>query len=196
MISVSFHVLCFRLLPSHMFLFSCFATHVLTFLNHSFLRLTFPSCISRPFFASFSFLLSWSFALHSFLPFSKLFTSICPLAPFILDTHTPSPHSLTHYVLFLALSAFDSYLLQTPSAGGKVIGVPLRAKPRASSQSAQSSADWSLDMPELRARFSPRTRMLIINTPHNPTGKVFTREELMQIADIVKGMPYCLWIVC
>ncbi|HVY25288.1 MAG TPA: aminotransferase class I/II-fold pyridoxal phosphate-dependent enzyme [Polyangiaceae bacterium] len=41
--------------------------------------------------------------------------------------------------------------------------------------------DWSYDPAELRAAFSPRTKGIIVNTPHNPTGKVFTREELLEI---------------
>jgi aspartate/methionine/tyrosine aminotransferase len=42
--------------------------------------------------------------------------------------------------------------------------------------------DWSFDPDELAAAFSNRTRAIIINTPNNPTGKVFTRDELQQIA--------------
>jgi aspartate/methionine/tyrosine aminotransferase len=42
--------------------------------------------------------------------------------------------------------------------------------------------DWSFDPDELAAAFSNRTRAIIINTPNNPTGKVFTREELQTIA--------------
>lgn len=41
--------------------------------------------------------------------------------------------------------------------------------------------DWSFDPAELRAAFSQRTKAIVVNTPHNPTGKVFTRDELMQI---------------
>jgi aspartate/methionine/tyrosine aminotransferase len=41
--------------------------------------------------------------------------------------------------------------------------------------------DWSYDPAELRAAFSPRTKGIIVNTPHNPTGKVFTRAELTEI---------------
>jgi len=41
--------------------------------------------------------------------------------------------------------------------------------------------DWSYDPAELRAAFSPRTKGIIVNTPHNPTGKVFTRRELLEI---------------
>ena len=42
--------------------------------------------------------------------------------------------------------------------------------------------DWRFDPDALAAAFGPRTRAIIINTPHNPTGKVFTRAELEQIA--------------
>ena len=42
--------------------------------------------------------------------------------------------------------------------------------------------DFSFDPDELRRAFSPRTKGIIVNTPHNPTGKVFTRAELEQIA--------------
>jgi aminotransferase len=41
---------------------------------------------------------------------------------------------------------------------------------------------WSFDRDELRAAFSNRTRAIVINTPNNPTGKVFTRDELEFIA--------------
>ena len=38
--------------------------------------------------------------------------------------------------------------------------------------------DWSIDEAELRAAFGPKTRAIVVNTPHNPTGKVFSRAEL------------------
>jgi aminotransferase len=44
--------------------------------------------------------------------------------------------------------------------------------------------DWSIDEAELRAAFGPRTRGLVLNTPHNPTGKVFSRAELALIAEL------------
>ncbi len=46
--------------------------------------------------------------------------------------------------------------------------------------------DWSFDEGELRAAFSPRTRAVIVNTPHNPTGKVFSRAELETIAALCR----------
>jgi aspartate/methionine/tyrosine aminotransferase len=44
--------------------------------------------------------------------------------------------------------------------------------------------DWTFDDQELRAAFGDRTRAIVINTPNNPTGKVFTREELVLIAEL------------
>jgi aspartate/methionine/tyrosine aminotransferase len=44
--------------------------------------------------------------------------------------------------------------------------------------------DWNFDRDELRRAFSPRTKAIILNTPNNPTGKVFTRDELQFIAGL------------
>lgn len=43
---------------------------------------------------------------------------------------------------------------------------------------------FEFDEAELRAAFGPKTRAILVNTPHNPTGKVFTREELGLIRDL------------
>jgi aminotransferase len=44
--------------------------------------------------------------------------------------------------------------------------------------------DWSFDPKELAAAFNNKTKAIIVNTPNNPTGKVFSREELQYIADL------------
>ncbi len=44
--------------------------------------------------------------------------------------------------------------------------------------------DWSIDPDELRRAFGPRTRGIVVNSPHNPTGKVFSRAELELIAQL------------
>jgi aminotransferase len=49
---------------------------------------------------------------------------------------------------------------------------------------APGRSGWSFDPEQLRAAFNERTRAIVINTPNNPTGKVFTREEL----DIIAGL--------
>ncbi|CAN5644208.1 aminotransferase class I/II-fold pyridoxal phosphate-dependent enzyme [soil metagenome] len=44
--------------------------------------------------------------------------------------------------------------------------------------------DWAINEQELRAAFGPRVRGIVLNTPHNPTGKVFSRAELSLIAQL------------
>jgi aminotransferase len=44
--------------------------------------------------------------------------------------------------------------------------------------------DWAIDPAELRAAFTVRTRAIVVNSPHNPTGKVFSRAELELIAEL------------
>ena len=72
---------------------------------------------------------------------------------------------------------YDSYPAAVTMAGGRCIYVPLRAP-----ANATTAAEWVLDPQELAAAFTPRTKLLILNTPLNPLGKVFTRDELLQIA--------------
>jgi aspartate/methionine/tyrosine aminotransferase len=74
---------------------------------------------------------------------------------------------------------YDSYPASVTMAGGVPVYVPLR-----SDTGSQSAAEWRLDMDELRAAVTPRTRLLILNTPMNPVGKVYTRAELAAIAEI------------
>ncbi|MFL5343503.1 MAG: aminotransferase class I/II-fold pyridoxal phosphate-dependent enzyme [Hyalangium sp.] len=72
---------------------------------------------------------------------------------------------------------YDSYDANITFVGAKARYVPLRA-PDA------THPEWWMDWAELEAAFSPRTRLLIINSPQNPTGKVFTREELERIGEL------------
>jgi aminotransferase len=44
--------------------------------------------------------------------------------------------------------------------------------------------DWAIDPDELRAAFGPKTRGIVVNSPHNPTGKVYSRAELESIAEL------------
>jgi len=76
---------------------------------------------------------------------------------------------------------YDSYPAAVIMAGGRPVYVPLRPN-----GDGRGAADWALDMDELAAAFSPRTRLIILNTPHNPFGKLFTRDELTRIAALVQ----------
>lgn len=75
---------------------------------------------------------------------------------------------------------YDSYLAAIAMAGATPVPVTLRPP----GPDAPSLSPFRFDHSELRAAFGPRTRAIIVNTPHNPTGKVFTQSELSAIADL------------
>ena len=79
--------------------------------------------------------------------------------------------------------AFDLYAAQVQMAGGVPRYVPLRL-----AGSGQGST-WELNLEELRAALSPRTRVLVLNNPQNPTGKILSRTELEGIASILADFP-------
>ncbi|GHO91969.1 aminotransferase [Reticulibacter mediterranei] len=67
---------------------------------------------------------------------------------------------------------YDSYVPSIIMAHAVPVYVPLHPP------------TWNFDPDELRAAFSKKTRALILNTPQNPTGRIYTREELMLIAEL------------
>ncbi len=67
---------------------------------------------------------------------------------------------------------YDSYLPSLEFAGGVARTYTLRPP------------DWKIDPQALAALFNDRTKLILINTPHNPTGKVFAPEELALIAEL------------
>jgi aspartate/methionine/tyrosine aminotransferase len=67
---------------------------------------------------------------------------------------------------------YENYNPDTQLCGAKTNYVSLRAP------------EWTFDRDELRRAFTPRTKAIILNSPNNPTGKVFTREELEFIAGL------------
>jgi N-succinyldiaminopimelate aminotransferase len=72
---------------------------------------------------------------------------------------------------------YDCYAAGIAMAGGVARPVPLRPPP-------DSAGPWTFDPAEVRAAITPRAKILLLNTPHNPTGKVFTDEELRFLADL------------
>lgn len=67
---------------------------------------------------------------------------------------------------------YDSYVANIAMAGAVRVPVTLRAP------------DWDYDPEALEAAVSARTRLIVLNSPHNPTGKVFSREELEHLASV------------
>ena len=72
---------------------------------------------------------------------------------------------------------YDSYRAAVTLAGAEWTAVPLGA----------GDDGWRLDVPALRDAVRFDTAMIIINTPHNPTGTIFTRGELEAIADVTRA---------
>lgn len=70
--------------------------------------------------------------------------------------------------------AYDSYIPSIQLNGGVAVPVPLNPD--------DFSVDWDL----VREKVSPRTRLIMINTPHNPTGSVFSTYDLEQLAEITR----------
>ncbi|THV08679.1 PLP-dependent transferase [Dendrothele bispora CBS 962.96] len=79
---------------------------------------------------------------------------------------------------------FDQYLPSITFNGGNPVYVPLH--PPANASGKFSSDEWKIDADELRRAITSRTKMIIVNTPHNPVGKVFTRKELETIAALAE----------
>lgn len=76
---------------------------------------------------------------------------------------------------------YENYGPDAILAGAKPVFVPLEWP------------DWRFDPDRLRAAFSDRTKAIVVNTPHNPTGKVFSREEMTLIADLCQQ--YDVWAI-
>lgn len=73
---------------------------------------------------------------------------------------------------------FDLYAAIIAMAGATRVAVPLRVP------APGSGVGFALDADALRSAITPRTRMIIANSPHNPTGMVFSRDELSAIAHV------------
>ncbi|RQN35408.1 pyridoxal phosphate-dependent aminotransferase [Paraburkholderia tropica] len=70
---------------------------------------------------------------------------------------------------------YDSYLPSIELAGGKPVFVTLEAP------------DYAIPFDRLAAAITPKTRLILINTPHNPTGTVWRAEEMRKLEEIVRG---------
>jgi len=77
--------------------------------------------------------------------------------------------------------AYDSYEPAVTLAGGRTLHMPL--------QEPNFSVDWD----RLEQSLTSRTRLIILNSPHNPTGAMLSRQDLDRLADIVRN--YRLWIL-
>lgn len=83
--------------------------------------------------------------------------------------------------------AFECYDQQISVARGRLVSVQLKTK------TDNGALKWVIPMKALESKVNDKTRMLILNTPHNPTGRAFTKSELEPIADLCKKYDiFCL----
>jgi len=82
---------------------------------------------------------------------------------------------------------FDLYAAQAQLCRATVRPVPLHVQTVAETGVKR----WTFSMEALEAAFTDKTRLLIINTPHNPTGMVFSRAELERIGMMLEKYPKC-----
>jgi kynurenine--oxoglutarate transaminase/cysteine-S-conjugate beta-lyase/glutamine--phenylpyruvate transaminase len=90
---------------------------------------------------------------------------------------------------------FDLYVNQIKLAGGIPVYVPLTFVPFNNDGSGGGGGRWILESNKLRDKISStKTRAIILNSPHNPTGKVFTHSEMLDVAQIVTEVagPQCV----
>ncbi|KAM5446358.1 arylformamidase [Microsporum audouinii] len=78
---------------------------------------------------------------------------------------------------------FDQYISNIEMPGGKIRYVPLHP-PKDGAQKTSSASAWTIDFDELERTINEKTKMIVLNTPHNPVGKVMSREELEKVADL------------
>ncbi len=81
--------------------------------------------------------------------------------------------------------AYDSYRPSIELAGGKIIAVSLEARRNERGQVASYEIPWD----QLANAIHSKTRLIIINTPHNPTGMVWQKADLDRLAQLVKNSP-------
>ncbi|RMZ88789.1 hypothetical protein DV736_g4000, partial [Chaetothyriales sp. CBS 134916] len=78
---------------------------------------------------------------------------------------------------------FDQYLSNIEMPGGTIRYVPMRP-PKDGTTRTSSASNWTIDWDVLERTFNDKTKMIVINTPHNPVGKVLSRAELTRIGDL------------
>ncbi len=90
---------------------------------------------------------------------------------------------------------FDLYVNQIKLAGGTPVYVPLKFVPYSDDDGVVTGGEWILEPEKLKKAISSKTRAIILNSPHNPTGKVFNLSEMKQIAEsVVAAGPQCVVI--
>jgi kynurenine--oxoglutarate transaminase/cysteine-S-conjugate beta-lyase/glutamine--phenylpyruvate transaminase len=98
---------------------------------------------------------------------------------------------------------YESYFAEIKLMGGNAIGVPMIPPQIRNKNDFKYNGDekgmekfyskfrdtWTIDFERFEAALSNKTKLVLLNTPNNPTGKILTYEELRKIAELVKKFP-------
>ncbi|MFN8176989.1 MAG: pyridoxal phosphate-dependent aminotransferase [bacterium] len=105
---------------------------------------------------------------------------------------TPGAKPILFYSILALVNPGDEVIYPDPGFpiyesvisffGAKPVPLPLK-----------ESKEFRLDVGDLQARITPKTRMIILNSPHNPCGSMLTRQDLKEIADL--ALKHDLWVV-
>jgi aspartate aminotransferase len=105
---------------------------------------------------------------------------------------TPGAKPIMYYAIMAIINPGDEVIYPNPGfpiyesaielAGGTPIALPLL-----------ESKGFSFDIEDLRSRITPKTRMIVINSPQNPTGGILTQDDLRQIAEL--AVKHNLWVL-
>lgn len=114
--------------------------------------------------------------LSAFMAFIEEGDEVIVFEPFF-DQYVKQLLVLEHWL------SMYRYISNIEMPGGKVVYVPLHPPVDGATKNS-SAGEWTIDFKELEAAITPRTKMIVLNTPHNPVGKVFSEEELRKIGDL------------
>lgn len=78
---------------------------------------------------------------------------------------------------------FDQYISNIEMPGGTIKYVPMHP-PKDGAERTSSAANWTIDFDELEKAITAKTKMLVLNSPHNPVGKVLHEDELLKIGEL------------
>ncbi|KAJ5730086.1 kynurenine aminotransferase [Penicillium malachiteum] len=78
---------------------------------------------------------------------------------------------------------FDQYISNIEMPGGTIRYVPLHP-PKDGATRTSPASEWTIDFNELENNINSKTKMIVLNSPHNPVGKVFSHEELVRIGEL------------
>lgn len=106
---------------------------------------------------------------------------------------TSSAKPMLQYALLLAVNPGDEVLIPTPGFPIYPSAVRMAGGVERTYPIALTDAGWQLDWDALERQLSPRTRAIVLNTPHNPTGWTATRDDLERIAAIASERN--LWVI-